>query len=446
MIIYIPLEVSVRELPGHLLLALVAASKGHQVLIASSVDLWLYKRLNLLKKGCYLLKNVNIPLHSERINNRFLKDGFDLYCQEQESSILNSNFRKFLKVRNITKNQTLPFKGVFCWGARDTSEYKDFFKIKKDIFFNTGSTRAELWKDKSLSLEVKSISQRHKPYILVVSNFSGSMGKKHWSEASLISRDLEHLESYEQEKVFIQSIQEDSSIAFSMILAVKYIANNWPEYDVIIRPHPTDCIKYWTNFFSHNKNIHIIGNSDSITPWISSASVVIQNGCTSAIESVIQKTPLISYGPDRIVNDHSIPNMLGVRALNIDEIDSSLKCALNDECYKNFQIESESIIQPMITLDENNAALRIVKIMENNSLNLKSIRIEYQDLLGIRLAKYLKREVDVIRNIFGTKKHNISENNFNISTITDEMELMSKELGLAMPKIKLVSKAGLLVG
>ena len=138
--------------------------------------------------------------------------------------------------------------------------------------------------------------------------------------------------------------------------------------------------------------------------------------------------------------------MLGVRALNIDEIDSSLKCALNDECYKNFQIESESIIQPMITLDENNAALRIVKIMENNSLNLKSIRIEYQDLLGIRLAKYLKREVDVIRNIFGTKKHNISENNFNISTITDEMELMSKELGLAMPKIKLVSKAGLLVG
>ena len=59
MIIYIPLEISVRELQGHLLLSLVAVSQGHQILIASANDLWLYKRFNLLSKGVYLIKNIN---------------------------------------------------------------------------------------------------------------------------------------------------------------------------------------------------------------------------------------------------------------------------------------------------------------------------------------------------------------------------------------------------
>jgi surface carbohydrate biosynthesis protein len=446
MIIYIPLEISARELPGYLLLAVVAASRGHQVFITSGVDLWLYKRLNLLNKGCYLLKNMNIPSPSERVYKGFLEDGFDLYCQEQEPSILWNDFEKYLDASNITKNQTLPFKGVFCWGERDTLEFKKLFKAKEEIFTNTGSLRAEVWQDPSLILKNKNFKKSHRPYILVVTNFGHFMGNKHWTNMSLVKRNLEQFESHEQEKVFIQSVQEQVSIACNLILAVKHIANSWPEYDLVIRPHPTESPEYYDNIFSHYKNIRVIGNSDSITPWISDASAVIQNGCTSAIESVIQKTPLISYGPDRVFSSQNIPNMLGIRVKSIEKINDSLKCIFNDKCYESFQVKSESIIQPVISIKKDNSALTIVKIMESNSSDLRFIKIKYRNLLGVRFAKSIKNNIDVVRKIFGVKGLDISQPNIDILTVRREMELMSKMLELPVPKLTHVSKSCLLVG
>ena len=115
MVIYIPIEVKVRELKGYLLFAAVAASRGHQVVIASSTDLWLYKRLNILKKGIYLIKNINISEAGNKIYQSFTQSGFDFYCQEQEPAILRKTFDEHVLALNITKNQEFPFKAVFCW-------------------------------------------------------------------------------------------------------------------------------------------------------------------------------------------------------------------------------------------------------------------------------------------------------------------------------------------
>ena len=92
---------------------------------------------------------------------------------------------------------------------------------------------------------------------------------------------MQHINNYNSPELqdFIES---------SLILAVMHIVDSWPEYDVVIRPHPTKSPRYYDNIFSHYENIRIIGNSDSITPWIHDASVVIQNGCTTAIEAVLQ--------------------------------------------------------------------------------------------------------------------------------------------------------------
>ena len=446
MIIYIPLEIPARELPGHLLLAVVAASRGHQVFVTSGNALWMAKRLNLLKKGCYLLKNMNVPSPSERVYKGFLKDGFDLYCHEQEPSILWGDFEKYLDASNITKNQTLPFKGVFCWGERDTLEFKKLFKSKEEIFTNTGSPRADVWQDPSLILKNKIFKKSHRPYILVITNFGEFMGNLHWTNVSLVKRSLEQFESHEQEKIFIQEVQEQVSIACDLILAVKHIANSWPEYDLVIRPHPTESPEYYDNIFSHYKNIRVIGNSDSISPWISDASAVIQNGCTTAIESVIQKTPLISYGPDRVFSNQHVPNMLGMRVKSIEKINDSLKCIFNDKCYESFQVKSESIIQPLISIKKDNSALKIVKIMESNSSDLKFFKIKIQNLLAFQLAKLIKKNVDIVRNAFLSEKLDTSEANIDILIVKREMELIAKTLELPLPKITRVSKSCMLIG
>ena len=441
MIIYIPVEIPVRELPGYLLLAAVATSRGHQVMITSGVDLWMYKRLNLLSRGCYLLKNMNIPEVSNSVYKGFLSDGFDLYCQEQEPSILYGQFQSYLDTLNIKKNQAIPFKGVFCWGKRDTEEFKNFFDSIEDTFYNTGSLRLDIWKEKYKCLYKNFKKKPNKPYILIISNFSYVMGKNHWSKISLVERSLEMLETQEREDNYFNKIQHELLIAGNMILAAKSISKNYPEYEILLRPHPSDLKENWENVFINNSNIRVIDNNDSITPWILNASAIIQNGCTSAIESVIQKRPIVSYGPDRVYDDLSIPNMLGLRARNIKELDESLDSILNNKNYSKVQMRSEDAIRSIVSIDKENTALEIIKIMEAKSKSINNETMSNSQLRLIKLAKFIKSNIDKIRKLLGVKGLDIRDPSIDIVETKEMLAELSSTLGIPAPKLKKLHKS-----
>jgi len=447
MVIYIPVEVPVRELPGYLLLSIVAASRGHKVLITSGVDLWLYKRLKLLNKGCYLLKNMNVPSVSKTVYDGFLKDGFDLYCHEQESSILFGEFSSHLNVLGIKKDQSVPFKGVFCWGKRDTFEYKKYFDSKKDIFFDIGSVRLETWKEKYAALWQDNRLPTAKPYILVVSNFSYIMGERHWSTLSLTHRLLEMFESHIEEETFVNTIAQECKICCEMILAVKHLARKNPKYDIVFRPHPADSRSNWENIFCDDKNVSVIDNSDSISSWIQNAAVIIQNGCTSAIEAVIRKVPIISYGPDRVYDDLTIPNEVGIRAKNLQELDQSLDIIFEEDSYEEYQRSSEYVIDPIVSLEKESAALEMIKIMERKSYHLSHGDISGMDILIIRLAKFMKKNYDLTRRTLGVDGLKV-ESNYIIDErqVHKEIKLMSEVLDLPEPKVTWISKNCLLLG
>ena len=63
-----------------------------------------------------------------------------------------------------------------------------------------------------------------------------------------------------------------------------------------IRPHPTEKIDYWLKNFIGYKNV-IIESSGDISKYIRNAECIIQNGCTSAMESYISGVPVINYIP-----------------------------------------------------------------------------------------------------------------------------------------------------
>ncbi|MCR4308135.1 MAG: hypothetical protein NUV80_06260 [Candidatus Berkelbacteria bacterium] len=445
MILYIPLEVPVRELPGFLLLASVAVANGHQVLIASPNDLWLYKRLGLLKKGCYILKNMNVPSHSNEVYEVFLKAGFDLYCQEQEPGILWDQFEYFLKSRGITKNQALPFKGVFCWGERDTVAYKDFFKSRSEVFFNTGSPRSDLWHSKFSAIHTRTHIDALKPYILIVSNFGWLMGKKHLSKLMLTLRGLELLDSYQDEEILINRIEEDCTIAFNMIQGIKYIANKFPETRILIRPHPCEDEEYWRSIFVQNVNVEITENTESITPWIVGASAVIQNGCTSALEAVLQSVPVISFGPGRKIGHLNVPNLLGIRARNTKELEVAIEQIMNGNYGAIVQAESEDILKSLTSTQPGDAAFRIVRILEQTSKFNDDIKITGADLFKLRLVRTLKNLIDQPRKRFFTSGLEAPGYTLNQHDITNDINMMSEILGLPHPRLSSISKTGFLI-
>jgi surface carbohydrate biosynthesis protein len=444
MILYIPLEIKVRELQGHLLLASEFVSRGHQVVIANNNELWLLFRLGFLKKGCYLLKNMNVPSSSQNDYEKLIKRGFDLYCHEQEPSILWGDFNNYLKSSNIHHGQSLPFKAVFCYGDRDTNEFKKIFIEKKEIFHKTGSPRIDYWGKKFGSVHKNNNKTNLTDYVLIVSNFPFLMGQNHMSEYYLIKSELEQLETYENEKYFFNFLKEDIAICIHIIIAVKNLSLKYPEKIFVIRPHPIDCIEYWKNIFKKNNNVIISGNTEPLTPMISQASVVIQNGCTSALETVIQSVPLITYGPDRLNGDLNVPNKLGIRAKNLDELVAVLDNISMDEYHKNIQIDSQEVLKPLVYLD-GSASIRISEIIEKNSNFQESDKLRGFDFIIIKFIINLKKFYDLIRNLLSLRFHELPINSLSEHEIKNEISIISNVQKIPIPRFKIIDKTFLVL-
>jgi len=438
MIIYIPIEIPAREMEGYLLLAMFASARGHQIVLTSGVDLWMYRRLNLLKRGAYLLKNMNVPSPSKKVYKGFIKSGFRLYCQEQEASIIYGNFQSYISTIGIKEDQFMPFKGVFCWGERDTVEFKSFFKSSKDIFYRTGALRSDIW---GLTKTIHPKIENEKPYFLIISNFSYVMGKDHWSKIYQKEHGLEMLETQELKENYLNKINHELSIVVEIIHAAKHLAINYPEYEIFVRPHPSDFKENWENILSDYSNIKIIDNRDSISPWIANSKAIIQNGCTSAIEGVIQRVPLISFGQDRNYDDLSIPNELGIRAYDLDELDKSIVSILNHSEYEAVQTISENAIKPFITYGNIKAAKKMIKIMENDREENEDQVLKNIDLILIKLSKIIKLNLDRVRKLFKVKGLEIEEPVIDFDEAERILELLSAELDMPKPNIKKIHKA-----
>ena len=444
MIIYIPLEIVVRELQAHLLFASIAASEGHQVLIASSSDLWLYKRLKLLKSGSFLFKNVNVPRSSEKMYKSLIKDSFDLYCHEQEPPILYDTFKNYLHVRNIYNNQFLPFKAVFCWGKRDTKGYKDFFKKNKNIFVNTGSPRSDLWNKNFQPLRNNSDIENMKSYFLVISNFGSSMGNRNWTEWLSVGRKNETITSKKDEDELIKFILQDSAIAINIVQAIRYLAKEYPEKNIIVRPHPGDDIKNWHNIARKFKNIYVVDTEIPLSSWISKASVIIQNGCTSALEAVYQKKPVISFGSQRDSGSIAIPSKVSLICEKIDDLKNKIEVSLSNEKYLPTQTKSEKLLKEIIS-NYGNSSFKMLKTMNDRSNFEKTIKITTSDIYKIKLVRFSKNFIDMIRSNIFSSKHCKPAYQLNPVKIKADLKIIVKCAKVVEPRIIFIGKTGILI-
>lgn len=442
MIIYLVLEISVREIYGHLLFSIFAASKGHQVLIGTSNDLWLYKRQKLLPAGALVVKNVNIPFKSEKMYRAYVASDFDIYCHEAEASILWSDFQIFLKEYSITKDQYFPFKGVFCWGDRDYSEYIKLFSDKKNVFHVTGSPRVDLWSDKLKSFWKRDYITKMDPYILFVSNNSWAVGRRHWTKFLAIQRDLELLQIDGNEENLYTVIRKDILMVENIVFSLRQLAKKYPHINFVIRPHPMDNEEHWRDAIGGEyKNIHVIYR-DSITPWILGASVLLHNSCTSAIEASVQGIPIISFVPNESSDILGIANECGVKVPNYEELDFAISSALKEKNTHKRTQESHSLLDPLISIDSKLASEKILEHIETDSSRLAFNRIKFSSYLVIILLKSIKTCIDVFRNIDASNKETMQ---FNKSEVIVGVEKLSVILGVPKPRIRFISTTSVLI-
>ena len=443
MILSIPLEISVRELQGHLLLAVEAAARGHQTVVASTNDLWLYRRLGRLPAGPYLVKNVNMSRASATQYDTFVSEGFSVFAHEQEPSILWTSFEKFLQDYNITADQALPFAGVGCWGQRDTAEYRAFFPRSSEVFVETGSPRADLWTPRYRALRQDRRGDDPRPYVLLVSNFGFWMGRQHWSEWLERSRRNDLFPTRDLEEAMLSFLLEESALALHLVKAARHLAVRRPDLRVLVRPHPLDEPAHWRRAAGDIANLEVVDVVSPLSDWIAGAAAVLQNGCTSAVEAVLQGVPLLAYGPARQVGNLLVPSHLGLPVPDLAALEAAVAQCLHPGGYDEAQARSLDVLRPLVRT-EGDAPARMVDLLESRTTS-RDGGVGRNDIRALQAVRSAKGALDTGRVMVGRMARPSAAAVVRVSQVRRDVGVFASMAGVPAPQVTALSDTGVLI-
>jgi len=403
--IYIPIEIKVRELEGRTLLALAAAERGHTVILGEKKD-----TINMAKKGHLppgIVHDKSLtPGEYKLINYNKLKEhGHYITSQDEESGLLDESFEDFAK-RRFSEETISMADRVFAWGEHDNKSLVSIYPKYADRIVPTGSPRVDFWRKEFDNYYVKN-DPSLRSYILVVSNFGYPIDENpFWNRIARLRAAGYFERDPEMEKYMYENTAYQYRLLYRFIEMVRELAIHFQNTKIVVRPHPVDSMDAWFKLLEQSSNI-IIKREDSISGWIRNASVVIHNGCTSALEAAVSGIPRIAYRPIPDDLERAIPNNVSQQVFSLDELISKLSELLNNDRKVDIESlvpENRIISHRFCSLTDQFAAEKIVDEWERigESADLKSTGAE--ELLAAKpklkhsFKKNVKNRVIQIRN------------------------------------------------
>lgn len=378
-VVFIPVETEVRELDYKIMLAAEIADED-TVCFVGQHNL-LNKLLKNFNGGVYLGKNIFPEWFPTRMDyyHALKENNFSLLYYHEEGGIWigGESHWKGMCEKQIDASILNKDDKIMCWGPFQTNFYKS---LESDAsIHNVGVARFDLAKNMNLrKLINQSTKVQDKDYILINTNFAAVnhyLGLLGWFKAlNAPSRSSDkRLESmYWYNTSF-------KVMGFFLEMLTKMLSD-FPELKFVLRPHPTESIEFYKEFFKNFKNLKITKDF-SAPEWINSCKLLIQNGCTTSIEAHMMKKRVISYYPVESKNYVDVTNDIGRFASTYEEIKSLINNLdnLDPDIKENYKLSSlvknfdsnKSSISELAGLTKES-----LKIKKNNEINLLSIKFQ----------------------------------------------------------------------
>jgi surface carbohydrate biosynthesis protein len=371
--IYLHVEISDRELDAKLLLAVLAASKGNEVLVSSIGFIINGLNTKVLAPGIYHTKSLTPSKIKTNRHQKIIEQGSKITSIDEESGIDVDGYTQFAidRYSDLSIGQA---SAVFGWGSNDTDTLKKIYSKNSQKIHKTGSPRADLWKSFFIDYWTNPKETPSKSFLLVSSNILSTSNQlfheivKSQSNAGYFQRNPKLFK-----KLFYERA-EDFKKVYEFIDAIKYLAKNNNGYDIVLRPHPSENMNTWKIFLQDIPNVHII-REGSITAWVKNAFAIMHNGCTTSIEATISGKPVLTYSPFQMEYDHKLANSLGYNIKSKEELLIKVNELFNSEKIrekKKVEVKISEVLSKKLYIDDNElAAEKILKVWE--SLDNKSL-------------------------------------------------------------------------
>ncbi|MDC1053069.1 hypothetical protein OAP89_00815 [Candidatus Pelagibacter sp.] len=407
--IYLHCEVYSREFDSKLLLAILAASRGHEVIISDIEVIEKGISRGMLAPGVFHTKSLTPAESKITRHSNFIKAGFKITSIDEEGGLVTEGYDDFAKLR--FSNQTIEMaSAIFTWGKEDTDSLKKNFPSYSSKIYMTGSPRVDLWKPIFSSSLNPPSNFTKRPYLLIVSNLANCNGVVPFYKQiqQLINTDY-HKRDPNIIKVLFETASDEYRLILAFVEAIKYLAKNNTEFDIILRPHPNEDINSWKIYLEGLPNVYVI-KEGAINSWVKNSFAVMHNGCTTAYEATISDKPLITYVPFVMQHGNDLPNELGY-IINTKE---DLSNKVND-LFSGTKLEKKKNSNHY-----NNEKIFNKLYLDNNELSAEKILKIWEEVDDKTLSKFnnwilfeLRLKIMKINGIIGNLYKKIFNNSFN---------------------------------
>jgi surface carbohydrate biosynthesis protein len=298
-----PIETLTRELDSKLIMASALAAKGCRAIVghkeamkiiagASSNVVWQGKSLFSITSSKHLA--------DELIRNRsavmFLHDEGGMHqVKAWPNFVLKTHRIEFLRKRNINR--------VCVWGDRQREVLSSYANELKDAIVVTGTPKFDIclpdyeWVTVAKSDELR---DKYGPFILACTRFATAAHSA--GQGDPFRRKMnpslwpDSLDEGGLNDLWFSKWQRDVHDFADFVVLIKELATNFPQYTVILRPHPSENLTFYQQAFASFKNV-IVTRDDSVLPWIRAAKLVVHSNCTTGIEAVFAGRPVLNLLP-----------------------------------------------------------------------------------------------------------------------------------------------------
>ena len=382
-ILYIPIEIGVRELSSRCSIALGALTKGFdKIIIGKQSELFI--RSNA--KGCYLLKSA-ASMQEDLIEDLY-SSGHKVFSIDEEGILPHSSSNS----HRITRNNIDKFTAIFCNGFLEIDSLKEEI-VSSSKLMHTGNPRFDFYNTDGRNFfitekqKIKSRFKKDRKLILIVSRF-GDVNPSSCKSTIDQYKDMGIINSPKELDLNKGFIEHGIKIFKSMLLMVETISKEFIDCEIVVRPHPNELVSAWTHL-ECLPNVSICAEYE-IGAWLSSSNVMIHNGCTTSLESSAIGCPIISYMPFQDSKfDLEKANALGLPAYTINNVSENLEIIFSNK-YSILE-EREKLKKYLFLSEQGSIYSSISNILFDNAIASE----KSQPFLGhlFNMYSFYKKEV-----------------------------------------------------
>jgi surface carbohydrate biosynthesis protein len=333
-----PVENQVRELDAKLLLACLAARRGFASYIGPRREM--HYNLTVFPRGIYLSKSITISSYLVFLILRNL--GHEVVAWDEEA-LVHLPAETYYS-RRLSPRAMAHVSRLFAWGEDNEELWRQYPLLPaKAVIDVTGNPRNDLLRPELHAYyksEVEKIRNTCGDFILVNTNFNHVNAFTPVQNLFQPAKEPGQIPEFGRaargmSREYAEGLRDHKQAIFEDFQhMIPALAKAFPEYTIVVRPHPTENPEIYHDIASGCERVKVT-NEGNVVPWLLATRALVHNSCTTGVEAYMMRIPAITYRAS--INEkydfgfYRLPNLISHTCFNLAELEVTLKQILNGE-------------------------------------------------------------------------------------------------------------------